>query len=105
MMNLSCYFCNNDKQNLSKARESTYFYCDNCCRIYDLNDVITILPKYVHIFTIKKNITYQVRLHLESNFTKIICLDSSLDSLLTVPGFTINPSNVKDKLKTYLLFS
>ena len=105
--NTSCFFCKNEDRTgrSKKYREATYFYCDKCCKQFDLVDVITILPSYVHIFLNFKNKSYQVRLNMALQTTDIVMpYEHNHPTILKVPGFPITASNVKEKLSTYLVF-
>jgi hypothetical protein len=48
---------------------------------------------------------YQIRLHLLENYTNICeTTGDSVNNLLKIHGFPINPQNAKEKLKLYLTF-
>jgi hypothetical protein len=48
---------------------------------------------------------YHVRLHVRENYTYIGESADNPKKIMKVPGFPVNPQNVKDKLKIYLTFS
>ena len=95
-MNYCCYFCNFKFNN----NGDTNYYCNECPLKYNLTYVITTYDsmgeiKYAHIYY---NF-YHVRLHLKENYTVVDRI------LVNLPGLPLNPSNVKEKLKLYMLFS
>jgi hypothetical protein len=129
---MKCYFCDNE---LKAQRESLSYKvwapCSFCCSNYQLDDVTTSQDEdgsviYAHIYPDEQkygtiysgsnipgsninypsNRTYHIRLNVKENTTDIRQVHSHDQKvILHLPGLTINPSNAREKLKLYLLFS
>lgn len=106
----ACYFCNTPDTSLSSL---VNIICPACPFKHNLSDVITTYKLdaflnvvdilYAHIYWSG----YHIRLHLKENYTVIFNANilSFHQEALRLPGFPINPSNIKEKLKLYLVFS
>jgi len=104
---MKCYFCQlefSDKDRRDRFSGGGHYYCSTCQEINGTNVITTIQDGnllYAHLYaTIKKNgclYQYHIILYLQDNKTFINDLE--------VPGFSINPNNLKDKLHFYLVFS
>jgi len=103
----NCYFCSDTISNAPEHGPSNY-YCKDCASTNGLESVITTIVsnevKFVHMYFLKNNERYHVRLHVQDGFTAIGIIDKPLHEL-AIPGLTLSPTNVKIKLGTYLLFS
>ena len=127
---MKCYFCQNElkiNQYHDRIGESCD-YCTSTCNIYEVINFIDKdgVPIFVSIWPDKVNQVllpavpplipsrlanigkhYGIRLNLQDNTSDILdsnqwVQDNSL--IMTLPGFPINPSNARNKLKLYLLF-
>lgn len=124
---MNCYFCNNKLEAGGDSRLK-WASCNYCTSTYQLKDVYTTTDEneeiiYAHIYpyeqeyigylgkspltaiTIPINRAYHIRLNIRLNTTDIRELGSYSNIMPSLPGFPINPSNAKEKLKLYLLFS
>lgn len=115
-MNYKCYFCHHDISNAKASRIAPIFDCFTCSLRHNLHRVITVWNEYdellyAHIYPehdVKMDAGYHIRLHLKENYTNIDYRDSNgelIDTIMTLPGYPLKPSNVEDKLKLYILFS
>ena len=103
---MNCYFCNS----FIGAADLINFNCDDCAQKYDLTAVVNSVKRsfnvcellYVHIFYDK----YHIRLYINGNETTISCDNAAPEhNILTLQGFPLKPSNIKDRLKLLLVFS
>lgn len=122
---MKCYFCHNDLTQLIQYQ----YPCPSCKEMYKLQDVIMCtdiddrilfahmyltdkdyriihLPGAFGLTSIEVGKKYHVRLHLREDFTVIASpLNNEYNHITNLPGFPLNPSNIHQKLKTYILFS
>jgi hypothetical protein len=111
MKTLTCYFCNSIINNPN--------YCNTCKDKYDLEYVYTgyiddknngdLKLYYSEIEVYINKIIYGIELkfidwdtYAPVNDTKIY---RNRELILTLPGCPFTPANIKDKLKSYILFS
>lgn len=105
---MKCYFCQNELIPITE-QIMTCRTCFNCTK--DDYQVMTCgnntAQSYAHIFIAG----YHIRLNLQENTTDIIHLvdsyakyNSKNQIIIHIPNLNINLSNMKRKLKTYLLF-
>lgn len=103
---MKCYFCNT---NLGEPDRSNFILTCPIC--YESNEEYvrhTIVSNelwFVEIFTMVGKIQYVVTLSVRDNKTFIDTYEDHDKESIVLQGFSINFSNVKNKLKTYLLFS
>jgi hypothetical protein len=102
MRTINCYFCQSELE--------THFNCNiecvKCAQDNQLRQVINTLDElngrfiYAHIYPDDE---WHIRLELNNNIT---CIKSKLvrGRIITLKGFPITLSNVKEKLKMCLLF-
>lgn len=128
---MKCYFCNNELKRETGHSYPIYESCDHCTSEYELHNVLTCQDEdgsviYAHIYPDEQkfvtiysglnipgsnlhfpsNRTYHIRLNLKHNTTDIHMNGiEDYTPLLHLPGLPIKPSNARDKLKLYLLFS
>lgn len=115
---MNCYFCQSPlkEDSISHRRAdgtSWKFYesCDNCVATCDVDKVFTTFADdssvlYAHIYIAEPTATWHIRLHLKEDYTQIgEDEDGWNDVLFQIPSFPINPSNARDKVKLYVLFS
>lgn len=94
----TCFFC---KSNLINSKiyyvnpPGSYRKCDVC----STEEINVRFSSYVHIFYDK----YNVMLDVNRNITYIF--DDTSDHIAELDGLTISPSNIKDKLSTFILLS
>lgn len=127
---MKCYFCKNElEKDTTQPRHSSPHYedwksCDHCTSAHGIYMVLTN-DEYAHMYMEKqefvhmsgspnipgsnmsfpKNEVFIIRLNLLTNSTDIFTYFYDPKKLLHLPGFPMNPANVKEKLKLYLLFS
>lgn len=106
---MNCYFCNSECEPDKQPPHNLHYYCSNCSVDNDLGHVITTYYNdhmdFAHIYVKKDGkISYHIRLQFDDYITYIGYgeFDQASQEIITVPGFPINPSNAKNKLKTYL---
>lgn len=103
---MNCYFCHTYLGEINK--DSFFLICPTCCHSSEefvRHIIVNHELCFVEIFTIAFTIQYVIILSLKDNVTHI---DTYLDydrEPIVLQGFPINFNNVKNKLKTYLLFS
>lgn len=126
---MKCYFCNEEQTEEPQTGRIRCYPCS--CDFPGVTYVATMVDEkgallYAHIyidestivqipgatwmphvgFTMRLGHNYHIRLHLQEGFTNIgDPTDSEVNDIMKVPGYPIKPSNAKQKLKTYLLFS
>ena len=109
---MKCYFCNQEAHPPSPSSLVNY-ECLSCPQgnLYD-GAVERVITSYIdrtepasraHMFLFMNGHEYQVRLNIAANNIDIICWSPRLE--LTIPGIALNPTNVIQKVKIYLLFS
>src|ERR1700723_2785408 len=100
---MKCYFCPNSNDAEASAMN---FYCGECATNYDLQNVVTTYVAgeimYAHIYS---HDGLHVRLHFKENLTMIYSLHNQRIVFTTIPGLNLTPSNFKNKIGIYLLFS
>ncbi len=132
---MKCYFCQNElepaKDQQGHVRKDSWESCNYCTSTHGLYSVITTANEdgqylYAHMYPEERkymaisrgsvgrflltpwyvpcNTTYHIRLNVKEDTTDIM-VTASTDILLHLPGLNMKPSNVKEKLKLYLLFS
>jgi hypothetical protein len=131
---MKCYFCRNDIKMLEDKSAGPYRVrisetCPHCAGPNKLHEVCTTIDEngefeYAHIYPDKQeyytifgapnipgssihvptNVTYHIRLNIKEN-TTYIGVNTTIKDLLNLPGLPIKPSNAREKLKLYLLFS
>lgn len=127
---MKCHFCQNElEKDTTQPRHSSPHYedwksCDHCTTTSGLHMVLTN-SEFVHVymdkqefgrihsdsnipgasFSYPKNEVFVIRLNLLTNSTDIYTYFYEPKPLMHLPGFPINPSNAREKLKLYLLFS
>jgi hypothetical protein len=118
MRDLVCYFCNSTTNLIG--------YCAACGNKYDLHSVYT---DYIHDgdFNLKlcyaaiqldiNDINYSVVFRFLDEYTSAVVNETAIyqaytilfpygkEAIITLPGYPFTLSNVKDKLKTYLVLS
>lgn len=112
-MNYECYFCHHDISQARASNKAKIFDCIRCSSRHKLHRVITVWDEYdrllyAHMYPrmgVEKNAGYHIRLHLQENYTYVGWNESEAKTILTLPGYPMQPSNVNEKLKLYLLFS
>ncbi len=116
---MNCYFCQNELKEISDMTHTRangtlwrwYESCDYCTTTYGVSKVFTTPDEdgsvlFAHIYIdLPPSFNWHVRLHLKEGFTNIDEPDEHRWDVFRVPGFPINPSNAKDKVKLYLVFS
>lgn len=114
---MKCYFC---KTNILKVQNGHSVWCQSCANTYNLENVVTTYNhdklEYCHMYVPYTGkaiiettgyLSYHIRLQFKTNNIYIGLTDNESYGkyVITIPGLLINPSNVKRKLKTILLFS
>jgi hypothetical protein len=115
---MNCYFCNvylgtPEKYKATNHPYTTVLNCTACHTAFNEDYVQHTIVNgelwFVDIFTTIKNREYVVNLSIKDNQTTIFLdpNDASLldENVLILEGFPITFNNVKNKLRTYLLFS
>lgn len=108
MKSIPCYFCHSPCYYQNDYDIPINLDCDQCTKILS-NRVVNTLTNsgnellYFHMYYSFNNKLIHVRLHLQENITHIIN-EFEYDSLAILPGFTLNPINLKNKLPLYLTF-
>ena len=109
---IKCYFCKRMIIN-NQDDDDCCLYCQNT---YGLGQVITFPGFLAHIYTHRFDKSglfgtnapvFHIRLRLKDNITEIVDPYSSIyeeNILCELEGFPITPANVKQKLKTLLVF-
>lgn len=125
MKMMKCYFCQQEGPQSAATEDALNYYCPTCLKdelrsvissyeteAFALTPTDTII--YAHMYVVfegKGDWTQEilplqkicrVRLHLHEDHTVIFAPNTKI---IEVPHFPLNPSNVVDKLKLYLLFS
>lgn len=113
-MIFKCYFCQTPRSEIDAKNAILNFVCSKCTNNV-MRVVMSINPKnynsliFVHMMLYRKNSAnnYHIRLHLEENYTQIgeFIRPSRWSAIVKIPGLSLNPTNVKEKLPLYLLFS
>jgi hypothetical protein len=116
MKMMKCHFCQQEGPQSRATEDALNYYCQSCPN-GELRSVIssyeaelltlTATDKiiYAHMYVVfegKGDNICRVRLHLQEDRTVIFAPNTKI---IDVPHFPINPSNVVEKLKLYLLFS
>src|SRR5271157_4087597 len=131
---MKCYFCQNElamerDRSAGPYRVRVSVNCEHCAVPNNLHQVLTTIDndgntEYAHIYpdqqevrtmmgapnipgssiTIPLNTTYHIRLNVKEG-TTYIGLGYLAEEIMTLPGLHIKPSNAKEKLKLYLVFS
>jgi hypothetical protein len=103
-----CYFCN--------SILDIFYHCQICQDKYDINGVVYVYGSndddahdYIRIAIDINEIHYHVLLIFYDyiagapiNETRIY---GACEYITTLPGHPLTPANIRDKLKTYLIFS
>lgn len=105
-----CYFCHT-----KTVRDQGRNLCIECAEEHQLR-IVCMSPDfnnkkliYAHIFMDNPSGTgmFQIRLHLTENKTEIDALKSLFqhrELVIIIPGFPLNPANVKQKLSNLMAF-
>ena len=111
---MKCYFCQEDLNLTSQEIDYDHFQCMKCSNQCQ-GDVYTSFNHriretafahiYVSIFDKDgEKIRYHIRLCISENYTEIE-EDLHNKKVLNLPGLTLNPNNVRQKIPLYMLFS
>jgi hypothetical protein len=131
---MKCYFCRNDIRMADEDNPGPYRVrisetCRYCTVPNNLYDVTTVIDEngdfeYAHIYpdeqkwttegispnipnsimSVPANVAYHILLNIKENTTHIRMI-TTIEELLKLPGMSIKPTNAREKLKLYLLFS
>lgn len=129
-----CYFCRQEVQIIPDHSPGPFHpkisrNCENCSKPNNLYEVCTVIDddgnvEFAHIYpdkqeyirvggslnipgssiTVPTNKTFHIRLEIKNNQT-YIGLNTIIEEIMMLPGLPIKPSNAREKLKLYLLFS
>ncbi len=109
---MKCYFCNQDAP-LQSPGSLVNYECHSCPQGNLYNGAVErVITSYMdrdrpatraHMFLFMRGHEYQIRLNFDSNTTDIISWEPHF--LLEIPGVALNPTNVIEKVKLYVLFS
>lgn len=132
---MKCYFCQNEleldttRSQPQSRHWDTWKSCDHCTTAHKLHEVVTAVDTdgylqyaYIHLdksdydydarripaeemFQTPEHPNYIIRLNLYCNTTDVYYYHLSPVMVLHLPGYPINPTNAREKLKLYLLFS
>lgn len=97
-----CFFCN------SSENSKYYFECENCKSINNLDCVISKfdqqkVPFLIEICLTINNASYDVCIYNDEMPRTIVYKRNSIVAICDIEGSPFTPSNVKEKLHTYLL--
>jgi hypothetical protein len=106
---MNCLYCNSKSLTVTGGHS---VWCTACPQNYNVENVVSTFGSddekmYLHMYIKKDNeFQYHVRIQYKSNDTYIGLTDHDEygEYIAIIPGISLNPSNVKDKLKTYLTF-
>ena len=130
---MKCYFCHNEVEQDPDTSGGSFRTirsksCDYCTLTHGIHHVSFIYNKdgsymYAHIFldevkyatlgapsfmksgvTVALNETFHIRLNMAEETTSIVEYGTA-NEIIRLPTLKINPSNVREKVKLYLLFS
>ena len=107
MKSIACYFCQSPCY--YEGVDPINVDCNHCAKIIS-DRVINSLGAseneliYLHMYHSINGKLIHVRLHLQENTTHIM-KDGAPAAMIVLPGFPLNPSNIKKKLPIYLTFS